>query len=437
MKSRNCHKSKAHQLKSISNQAALIFLALIIAVSSAACGEHSENSTAEQSENDNAGEVIYYVDGTDSEELISADEEKGETNSFNMLISGDYIIYDSMYYEAHARANGNGYDFSAMVENLRQFTEKCDVNYYNQETILGGSELGVSSYPSFNSPQEAGDAMVDLGYNLVSTATNHSLDCGEAAVLSSREYWNSKEDVFMTGTFESQAARDEVHVLECNGITYTMLNYTYATNGIPVPDGKDYLVNIWPTDLAINDPESDAAYQKYKEQVKADIEAIRDKVDFLIVAIHAGVEYEVRESAYQRDMAQFLADNGVNLVIGTHPHVIEPAEYIGDTLVYYSLGNLLCAQMQDENYNKVTSVLATFTVNKTEENGETKITFDNMDNQLMYSYYNQATWSDYRVIPFSSNEIKAYLPNYKSVHEQYKSNFLALDDSLPVADCAK
>lgn len=417
-------KKSDRQIPSHLKYCVLALLGACIVVTGAACNKTEEQPTAM-----GTADIIFEID--------SEPEDKPEEGSFNMSIAGDYIIYDSMYAEANINTGGIGYDFSPMVQNLKQFTEKCDVNYYNQETILGGTEMGISSYPCFISPQEAGDAMVDLGYNLVSTATNHALDGGEMGILNSCEYWKKQNGVFMTGTFESSEARDEIHVLECNGITYTMLNYTYATNGIPVPDGKDYLVNIWPTDLAINDPEYDTEYQKYKEQVKKDIEAVRDRVDFLIVAIHAGVEYAPSESAYQDDMAQFLADNGVNLVIGTHPHVIEPARYIGNTLVYYSLGNLLCAQMQDEEYNKVTSILATFTVKKTTENGDSKITFENMDNQLMYSYYNQATWSDFKVIPFSSKEIKTYLPDYKYVYEKYRSNFLALDSSLPFADCAE
>ncbi len=396
------------------------------------------NSTAADDED---GSVIFEMGGTatsDSAVPVSTSangtSSSGEA-SLKMSFAGDYIIYDSNYNYANQLANGDGYDFAPMVRNLRQFTENCDLNYYNQETILGGTELGLSSYPAFNSPQEAGDAMVNLGYNLVSTATNHTMDAGEEGILSSYKYWKSKDNVFMTGTFDSQEARDEVHVLECNGITYSMLNYTYGTNGIPVPEGKEYLVNVWPCEFT--DIETDTAYQEYKKQVKKDIDAVRDKVDFLIVCMHAGIEYATEESDYQDDMAQFLADNGVNLVIGTHPHVIEPAEYIGDTLVYYSMGNLYCAQMQDEYYNKVTSVLATVTVKKTVENGETKIIFEDLNNELMYCYYNQATWSDYYVIPFSSPDIKEFLPDYQDVYEHYKEIFLQKDKSLPVVPCAK
>ncbi len=385
--------------------------------------------------------IIFELDtgetnnSTQNDSTNNNNYDRPTEGTLKMSVAGDYIIYDTNYAYAAQLANGNGYNFEPMVRNLKQFTSKCDLNYYNQETILGGEELGLSSYPMFNSPQQAGDAMVNLGYNLVSTATNHTMDAGEDGILASCKYWKSKKDVFMTGSFESQKERDEVHVLECNGITYSMLDYTYGTNGIPLPEGKDYLVNVWPS--GSTEPKSDTDYQDYKKQVKKDIDAVRDKVDFLIVCIHSGIEYSPVETDYQDDMAHFLADNGVNLVIGTHPHVIEPAEFIGDTLVYYSMGNLYCAQMQDEYYNKVTSILATFDVRKEFENGETKIKFENINNDLMYCYYNQVTWSDYNIIPFSSPEIKKFLPEYKDVYEHYKEIFLQKDKSLSMSECAK
>ena len=361
-----------------------------------------------------------------------------KNDSFKMSVAGDYIIYSAIYDDAKKLAGGKGYDFSPMVENLKQFTKNCDVNYYNQETVLAAYDgMTPSTYPMFVSPPEAGDAMVDLGYNLVSTATNHAMDGMEQGILNSCKYWKKQKDVLMAGTYDSQKARDEIKIKECNGITYTMLNYTYDTNGIPLPEGKDYMVNIWPTDLYINNPETDTNYQEYKKQVKKDIEAVRDKVDFLIVAIHAGVEYQPIESAYQDDMAEFLSENDVDLMIGTHPHVIEPARYVGDMMCYYSMGNLLCSQYQDENYNKVTSILSTFTVNKSKENGKVKITLDDMNNELLYCYYDKKARNDFKIIPFSSNQIKEYLPVYKQVYKTYKKVFLKLDKNLPFAPCAK
>ena len=145
-----------------------------------------------------------------------------------------------------------------MITNIKEIVSNYDIGYYNQETILGGTELGLKSYPVFNSPYEVGDAMIDAGFNLVSLATNHTLDSGEKAVLNSRNYWNSKSNVLAVGSYSSTEERNEVHVEETNGITYTMLNYTYGTNGIKVPTGKDYLVNVWP--CTGNDPSTCLLY---------------------------------------------------------------------------------------------------------------------------------------------------------------------------------
>ena len=132
-------------------------------------------------------------------------------------------------------------------ENIKEEVSKFDIAYYNQETILGGSSLGVSSYPSFNSPQELGDAMIDAGFNTVSLATNHTLDRGEKAINNSCNYWNSKEDILTAGSYCSNEERLEDRIFTKNNITYTMLSYTYGTNGIPIPKDKEYYVNVWPT----------------------------------------------------------------------------------------------------------------------------------------------------------------------------------------------
>ena len=205
---------------------------------------------------------------------------------------------------------------------------------------MGGSSIGVSSYPSFNSPQEAGDAIYDAGFNIVSLATNHTLDRGEKAILNSREYWNSKKDVYAVGSYSSFEEKKEIEskIFEKNNIKYAILNYTYGTNGIQVPYGKEYLVNLW----------SDGAnYENYKETVLRDINNLRDKVDVLMVAMHFGREYTHIPTEMQRKTAKFLADNGVDIIIGTHPHVIEPIEWIDDTIVFYSLGNFISSQTSD------------------------------------------------------------------------------------------
>ena len=360
-------------------------------------------------------------------------EPKEESYQVTMIMAGDNLIHSSVYKDAYL--GNNSYDFRKMYDLIKPIVSQYDIAYYNQETILGGKELGVSNYPTFNSPQEVGDAMIDAGFNLVSLATNHTMDSGERATLASREYWNSRENVLAVGSYSSFEERNNILVREVNNVSYTMLNYTYGTNGMPVPKGKEYLVNVWPTDLYINDVNRDTKYQEYKEQVKNDIESVRDKVDVLIVAMHWGVEYTHEPTAYQKDMAQYLASLDVDIVVGTHPHVIQPITWIDDTLVIYSLGNLISAQYQDANYNKMVGLMTSLEINKTVKGDSVSITIDNIDNELIYTYYKN--WRNFKVVPFSNPVIKDYLPNYNSVYNRYKEIVQRYDSNISVKDLSE
>lgn len=368
---------------------------------------------------------------------VQVSNEEDSTSTISLVMVGDNLIHSSVYKDAQRLAGGKGYNFKPIIEYVKQKMDKenYDLAYYNQETVLGGTELGVSDYPTFNSPQEAGDAMLDAGFNIVSLATNHTMDRGEKAVRASNEYWKKHEnEVLAVGTYDSEEERNKVQIREKNGIKYAMLNYTYGTNGMPVPSGKDYLVNVWPTDLKINNPARDNEYQQYKKQVKKDIEAVRGKVDVLLVAMHWGIEYTHEPTAYEKDSAKFLAENGVNIIIGAHPHVIQPVTWIDDTLVIYSLGNFVSAQMQDQNYNKMVGLMTSVNITKTVKDGKTSIKIDNVENELLFTYYNKASWSNFKVIPFSNENIGKYLPNYKSVFETYKKVVQKYDSNMKVVD---
>ena len=355
--------------------------------------------------------VWYFLslnrdEGEIRENTDLVEEEKIEKLSLVMV--GDNLIHDKIYCYAKT---ADGYDFRPILSKIKPIVSAYDVAYYNQETILGGSALGVSSYPSFNSPQEVGDAMVDAGFNLVSLATNHTLDRGIKAVLASRTYWDSQDGVLAVGSYASWADRDKVVVKEKNGITYTLLNYTYGTNGIRVPEGSEYLVNVWP--VLGRDPSTDSQYQAYKEQVKKDVDAVRGQVDLLMVAMHWGVEYQYVPSLYQKDMAEYLASLGVDIVIGTHPHVVEPITWINQTLVIYSLGNFLSAHEVVDMGNRV-GLMSMVEVWK--QGG--KIELKNLKNELLYTYYT-ANYQDFLVIPFSMMEDR-YLQDYQEVYNKYR-----------------
>lgn len=370
--------------------------------------------------------------------IINKNEDKHYEAS--LIAVGDYLIHSSVYKDANRLANGDGYDFKPMISYIKEIVSNYDIAYYNQETILGGSELGLSDCPTFNSPYEAGDAMLDAGFNLVSLATNHTMDSGKKAVENSCKYWQSKENVLTAGSYCSEEERNKINIKEINNIKYTMLNYTYGTNGMPV--ANDYLVNVWPTDIDnINNPEKDTKYQAYKKQVKEDIDKVKDKVDFLIVAMHWGVEYTHEPTAYEKDMASYLASLGVNLIIGTHPHVIQPVTWIDDTLVIYSLGNFISAQYQNKstctNYKCTTELMTSLKIEKDIKNNQTSVKITNVENELLYNYYNQSTWRNFKVIPFSNPKIKEYLPNYKEVYNTYKAVVQKMDNEITVKDAAE
>lgn len=359
-----------------------------------------------------------------SDSKVNVDDNNHST-SISLIMAGDNLINDKLYNAA--KKDDGSYDFKSMYSYIKDIVKNYDLAYYNQETILGGSEIGVSSYPAFNSPYEVGDATIDTGFNLVSLATNHTLDRGEKAIINSLNYWNNKSNVLTSGSYLSNNDRNKVNIKEVNNITYTMLNYTYGTNGIKVPEGKEYLVNIWP--CTGNNPDNDTKYQEYKEVVKKDILRVRDKVDLLIVAMHFGVEYTHVPTKYQIDMAEFLSSLGVDIIIGTHPHVIMPITYINDTLVIYSLGNFLSAQDTNNDYNTTVGLLSSIKITKNiDKDNNSSIKLSDLNNELIYT----TNKDGYKIIPFSNPDIKEYLNDYERVYNKYANIVRSIDSSINI-----
>ena len=363
--------------------------------------------------------VLIKLPKKETKEIVPEEPEIKEYK-LSLIMAGDALIHDRLYNDANRQANYDGYDFKPYLKLIKEKVSNYDLAYYNQETILGGTSIGLSTYPAFNSPQELGDALIDAGFNMVSLATNHTLDRGETAVLLSREYWNKQENVYAFGSYSFYDEKKELEsqVFEKNNIKYGILNYTYGTNGIPVPYGKDYLVNLWP-DLVDN--------ESYKATVINDINNLRSKVDVLIVAMHWGIEYTHTPTDLVKRTAKFLADNKVDIVIGTHPHVIEPVEWIDNTIVFYSLGNFISAQNSEScvNYKCNIGLLSSLEITKTIDGDIETIKIDNIENDLIYTYHNNNT--NYLVIPFSNKIIKDYLNDYENVYNSYAS-IIASDD---------
>lgn len=332
----------------------------------------------------------------DVESKPIVEEPKKEEYKLTLGMIGDALYHTGTYKDV-LKSDGT-YNYDHQLDDIRPIVKNYDLAYYNQETVLGGKELGLSSYPCFNSPQEVGDAFVKAGFNLVSLANNHTLDKGTKAILNSVAYWRNQTGVMTAGSYDSESDRNRAHIGEKNGITYAFLAYTYGTNGIPVPKGKDYVVNLFS-----------------KEQAQKDIEAVRDQVDVVLVAMHWGVEYTHTPTNEQRDWAQFLSDLGVDVIIGSHPHVIQPIEFIGDTLVIYSLGNFISGQ---EDLMKKIGLIASVDIHKVVEEGKTTITLDHVKGDLLYTYHRGH--KGYRVIPFyklTNGELGDEVPKVKAKYE--------------------
>ncbi len=323
----------------------------------------------------------------------------------SIIMVGDSLIHGAVWQDAEI--GKNQYNFYKIIEPIKPIIKKHDLAFYNQESILGGTSLGLSTYPRFNSPQEAGDAFVDAGFNLVSLANNHTLDRGEKAIISSSKYWSTKKGVITAGSYTSWDERGKVIIGEKNGIKYALLSYTTLTNGLKTPTGKGYLVDIYSNELA-----------------KKDIEKYRDKVDLLMVSMHWGVEYSHNPSKQQKEIATFLANNEVDIVIGHHPHVVQPVEFINDTMVIYSLGNIVSAQ---RGISRLTGLMMSVTVVK--KNNE-KIKLVNPKAELTYNCpTSSGSKRNYKVIPYGKLN-NSLLPNYESYYNTYMKIVTSKSDKI-------
>ena len=344
-----------------------------------------------------------------------------ENLSFSFIGVGDALLHPGVYMDANTyKVGSNGYyiyDFHNQFSYIKDIIAPYDLKFYNQESIIGGKSLGLSGYPCFNSPDEIGDDLVDIGFNIVSLANNHAYDMGATGVRYSTNYWSKKKNVYTVGSYLSNEERNKPVIKQVNGITYSVLAYTYGTNGIYVPPENSYMVNLW-------DHFYDDIYQSYKNQIKKDVEAVRDKVDILIVSMHWGNEYQHYTSSYQKDAAQFLSSLGVDVIVGHHPHVVQPIEYVGDTLVIYSLGNFISAQ---DGTERRIGMMAAFTVNKEVVDGITKeVKVSDVKADLIWTHH--SGYQNFKVIPFNKMT-DAYLYNYRSIYDQYKGYINPKGDS--------
>lgn len=264
------------------------------------------------------------------------------------------------YADAQAGETDDGdYDYTPIYAPIRDYVQAADLAYVKQETHLGGDDIGPKGYPSFNTTDQMADAIVDTGFDLVGSASNHSYDWGYfGANDHSREVWNAQPVAF-AGTASSAEEAEKIATVERGGITFALLDYTYGVNGYDQEDLPDYAVSYMD-----------------KDRIEADVARAQELADVVLVAMHWGTENLMEADDTQRDYAQFLADLGVDVVLGSHPHVIGPMTWLtGDggnqTLVAYSLGNFTSNHETPHIQNELEGMLSCDFVK--EEDGEVRI----------------------------------------------------------------
>lgn len=267
---------------------------------------------------------------------VSAGEQKEipvETVTASLAVTGDIMVHSYQYEEAYDRSTGK-YDFMHNFTDMKKYFDSADYSIGNFETVLAGEDVGISDYPCFNTPDSFLDSLEYSGIDFVTTANNHCMDKGTDGLLRTID----KLDEYgfdHTGTYKDEESRNEVFVKDINGITFAFLSYTYGTNGIPVKN--PWNVNILDEEL-----------------IKSDIEKAKElNPDFIVVLPHMGVEYEIYPREEFKEWADFMFNCGADIILASHPHVLQPMEVReitkddGSTrngFIIYSLGNFISSQ---------------------------------------------------------------------------------------------
>lgn len=298
---------------------------------------------AEQStqETEDTSEVITETEATEIEETEIVEE----TKKIRLMMLGDNLLHMGIVRSGILADGTRNYDM--LFEPIKDHLAVADIKMINQETIFGGNQLGFSGYPHFNSPTEVGDAIAKAGFNVVLQASNHSADKGISGLKHCVDFWKKYPDVLITGIFENaDEPNQDIGLLEIDGVTFAILNYTYSPNLSTLPkeiQGHLGMLCDWDKDTG------KISFTRLHPDVLTDIEQAKQMADVVVVCPHWGTEYTFVPSSYQQKFAKQMTDAGADLIIGTHPHVIQPVEWIESengnrALCYFSLGNYVSTQ---------------------------------------------------------------------------------------------
>ena len=314
---------------------------------------------------------IIFAPNNENKNSENLTNSKPDPITIHMSAFGDTMCHLTNIKNAYD-ASKKDYDFSNVFKNVRSYLEDADITIGNLETTFAGSSRGYTGYPTFNAPEVLGQNLKDMGVDVLTTANNHCMDKGNSGLVSTLDYLD-KYEISHTGTARSEEEQNSILIKDVNGIKIAFLSYTYGTNSITIPSDKPYSVNLID-----------------KELIKKHIASAKEQnVDVICVSMHWGLEYKLKPNSTQTELADFLFENGVDIILGSHPHVLEPMEKRTITLedrttkdgfVIYSLGNFVSGQIYA---NTKSTVILDIQITK---NSDGKISIDNVKYTPVYLY---------------------------------------------------
>ena len=315
-------------------------------------------------------------------------EPQPATTTLRFSATGDNLIHAPIYKQAARRAaEGQRYDFDYCYEHLLDFYAAQDVNWINQETLCS-KELEPSTYPCFSTPGECAEALYRAGIRVFSLSNNHTYDKGAKGIAATLRFWDEMpEDVVTTGLWYGESDYSTIPLQTVNGVTIAYLSYTDHTNGIPQSSAMTANV-IYTSQRDVMEQQvrrareladfvvvgvhwgvedSHKITQTQRDVMEQQVRRARELADFVVVGVHWGVEDSHKITQTQRDLAQQLSDWGADVILGTHPHVVQDAEWKTSvdgrqTFVAYSLGNFLSTQSKPD---QLIGAILTLELNKT------------------------------------------------------------------------
>ena len=346
-------------MKNLTRILTAILLVIAILTSLAACNETDhvsdpDSSSFESTSSSDSSNSFNSNESSLNDDSSSVSDESLPANPQDTVVSilacPDNIIHPSVFYDALERAAAKDqrapdysdlhnakYDFSPIYEDVAEQIKNADIAYINQETLIGGTSGKIIGYPCFNSPKPVADEVIGLGFDVVNVAHNHMLDSGDTRYLENCSNTFENAGLEVIGYYPDEKSTESITVLERDGIRIAFLAYTYGTNGIRLPSNSSFIIPYLDKDL-----------------LSRQVSAAKSVADVIIVSCHWGYEDTFNANSQQKEYATLMCELGVDVVLGMHPHVIQPMEWMtsstgSKTLVVYSLGNFVSGMVAGKN----------------------------------------------------------------------------------------